>query len=111
MLMLVAVISGMAFGFLMDLQLWPWLLGGDTQISFLPGAGIEENLSRFLTFHLLTAMAWDIPRSILTAALVALTGAPILNALRRTERKAFFVHSPASVGTFLTERATARKEA
>lgn len=111
MLMLVAVISGMAFGFLMDLQLWPWLLGGDTQISFLPGAGIEENLSRFLTFHFLTAMAWDIPRSILTAALVALTGAPILNALRRTERKAFFVHSPASVGTFLNERATARKEA
>lgn len=104
MLMLVALISGMAFGFLMDLQMWPWLLGSQTQLSFIPGASIEENLSRFVSFHFLTAMAWDIPRSILTATLIAVTGAPILNALRRTERRVVYSND-------LNARAMARKAA
>lgn len=91
MLMVVAVASGMLFGLMMDLQLWPWLVGSETQISFVKGGGVQENFSRFLTFHFLTAMAWDIPRSILTATLIAVTGAPILNALRRAERKITYV--------------------
>jgi len=91
MLVFIALVAGMSFGFLMDLQLWPWLVGTDTAISFLPGAGVDENLSRFIRFHFLTAMAWDIPRSILTAALIAITGAPILNALRRTQRRVVFI--------------------
>ena len=36
-------------------------------------------------------MAWDIPRAILTAALIAVAGKPILNSLRRSMRKANFV--------------------
>lgn len=87
-LMFVALIAGMSFGLLMDLQLWPWIVGGDTVLSFQQGAGISENVKRFLTFHFLTAMAWDIPRSILTAILVWVTGRPVINALRRTQRKA-----------------------
>lgn len=101
MMMVIALIAGMSFGFLMDLQLWPWLLGTETSISFVPGAGIEENLSRFIKFHFLTAMAWDIPRSILTATLIAVTGAPILNALRRAQKRVVFLDD-------LSERAKAR---
>jgi energy-coupling factor transport system substrate-specific component len=86
-LMFLSLISGLAFGFLMDLQLWPWIVGGDTALSFQQGAAISENLARFLKFHFLTAMAWDIPRSILTALLVWITGRPVINALRRTQRK------------------------
>ncbi len=102
MLMVIALVAGMSFGFLMDLQLWPWLLGTETAISFVPGAGIEENLSRFVRFHFLTAMAWDIPRSILTATLIAITGAPILNALRRAQKRVVFLDE-------LSERAKAQK--
>jgi energy-coupling factor transport system substrate-specific component len=91
MLIFVAIFAGMAFGFVMDLQLWPWIIGSDTSLSFIAGGGIGENLGRFITFHFLTAMAWDIPRSILTATLIGLTGAPILNALRRTKRRVLFV--------------------
>jgi energy-coupling factor transport system substrate-specific component len=91
----------MTFGFLMDLQMWPWLLGTDTSLSFNAGDSIQSNLERFIAFHFLTAMAWDIPRSFLTAILIGITGAPILNALRRTERRAFFVD--------VSERATVRK--
>lgn len=102
MLMVIALVAGMSFGFLMDLQLWPWLLGTETAISFVPGAGVEENLSRFVRFHFLTAMAWDIPRSILTATLIAITGAPIINALRRAQKKVVFLDD-------LSERAKAQK--
>lgn len=102
MLMAIALVAGMSFGFLMDLQLWPWLLGTETAISFVPGAGVEENLSRFVRFHFLTAMAWDIPRSILTATLIAITGAPILNALRRAQKRVVFLDE-------LSERAKAQK--
>jgi energy-coupling factor transport system substrate-specific component len=102
MLMVIALVAGMSFGFLMDLQLWPWLLGTETSISFVPGAGVEENLSRFVRFHFLTAMAWDIPRSILTATLIAITGAPIINALRRAQKKVVFLDD-------LSERAKAQK--
>ena len=102
MLMVIALVAGMSFGFLMDLQLWPWLLGTETVISFVPGAGVEENLSRFVRFHFLTAMAWDIPRSILTATLIAITGAPILNALRRAQKRVVFLDD-------LSERAKAQK--
>jgi energy-coupling factor transport system substrate-specific component len=87
-LMIIAVISGMGFGFFMDLQLWPWLTGADTQISFVAGDAVSENFKRFITFHFLTAMAWDIPRSLLTATLILITGRPILNALERSKRKA-----------------------
>jgi len=83
--------AGLIFGALMDLQLWPWLVGADTQISFVAGAPILENLQRYFVFHFLTAMAWDIPRAILTAALISVAGKPILNSLRRSMRKANFV--------------------
>ncbi|MBM3719425.1 MAG: ECF transporter S component [Actinobacteria bacterium] len=91
-LMITSLIAGMSFGLLMDLQLWPWIVGGDTSLSFQQGAGVSENLNRFLTFHLLTAMAWDIPRSILTAILVWITGRPVINALRRTQRKTLILN-------------------
>lgn len=97
LLMLTALIAGMSFGFLMDLQLWPWVAGGNTQLSFVPGDAVSANLDRFIAFHFLTAMAWDIPRSILTAVLIAITGAPILNALRRTQRRAYFMPVTAPV--------------
>jgi energy-coupling factor transport system substrate-specific component len=87
LLIFVSILAGMSFGFLMDLQLWPWIVGGDTALSFQQGAAVLENLKRFLAFHFLTAMAWDIPRSILTAVLVWITGRPVINALRRTQRK------------------------
>lgn len=75
------------FGALMDLQLWPWLLGTDTQLSYQPGGAITENLARFALFHFTTALAWDLPRSVLTAALIALSGRAILTSLRRAQSR------------------------
>jgi energy-coupling factor transport system substrate-specific component len=76
-------VASFVFGFLMDLQLWPWLVGSDTQLSYQPGAAVAENFSRFTTFHFATALSWDLPRAILTFLLILITAKPILFALKR----------------------------
>lgn len=75
------------FGALMDLQLWPWILGTDTGLSYLPGSAVTENLARFALFHFTTALAWDLPRAVVTAALIAISGKAILNSLRRAKSR------------------------
>ena len=91
MLIVFGAISAEIFGILMDLQFWPWALGANTQLSYVAGGPIAENLSRFLSFHFATAMAWDIPRAIFTVGLIALTGSSVLAALRRTHTRAAFL--------------------
>jgi energy-coupling factor transport system substrate-specific component len=90
MLLAFGALAAGVFGILMDLQFWPWALGSNTQLSYLPGGTIPENLSRFITFHFASAMAWDIPRAIFTCVLIAFTGPSILSALRRTYTRAAF---------------------
>lgn len=85
LLVFIGVFSSLAFGLLMDLQLWPWLTGTDTQLSYLAGAGVSENLQRFVMFHAATALSWDIPRAITTAALILITANPILNSFKRAK--------------------------
>lgn len=87
MLAIYGFFASLLFGALMDLQLWPWLLATDTQLSYLSGAPLIENLGRFSTFHLATAMAWDLPRAIITATLILLTARPILFSLSRAKQR------------------------
>lgn len=91
MLVIYAIFASAAFGILMDLQFWPWALGSSTQLSYLPNGDISENVSRFITFHFATSMAWDIPRAIFTSALIAFAGKAVLSALRRTRTRAAFL--------------------
>ena len=91
LLVCVGIFASFAFGLLMDLQFWPWVLGSSTQLSYIPGGTISENISRFITFHFASSMAWDIPRAILTSVLILLTATPFLSALRRTYFKAAFL--------------------
>jgi energy-coupling factor transport system substrate-specific component len=86
-----SILASGFFGVLMDLQFWPWALGSNTQLSYLPNGDITENISRFITFHCATAMAWDIPRAIFTSILIAFTGGAVLSALRRTHTRAAFM--------------------
>ena len=79
------------FGFLMDLQFWPWAFGPKTQLSYIPGAAIAENFQRFISYHLASSMAWNVPRAIFTALLIIAIGPGVLKALERSARKAAFV--------------------
>ncbi len=78
------------YGFLLNLQFWPWALGVDSQISFVPGAAVVENLQRWFAFEVTTSLGFDIPRGIMTALAIALIGAPALRAIRRVTRMASF---------------------
>lgn len=84
-------IAAEIFGILMDLQFWPWALGSGTELSYLPGAPLVENLSRFFSYHFISALAWDVPRAIITVILISLAGKSTLNALRRARHRAAFV--------------------
>ncbi len=85
-----AAVAGLGYGLLLNLSFWPFAVGTASTISFVAGDPVLDNLGRFLAFTLVTSLGFDVPRAIVTAALVLLTGRPILRALRRAGRRAAF---------------------
>jgi energy-coupling factor transport system substrate-specific component len=90
MLVAYGAVSAFAYGLLLNLSFWPFTLGGDTQLSFVPGAPVVENLHRYLVFDLTTSLGWDTGRAITNALLIAFAGGAVLRALRRAARRANF---------------------
>ena len=84
---------GFAFGWLMDFAFWPFALGGGTELSFVPGAPVAENLRRFVLFNLATSMGWNLGRALTGLVLVVVVGPGILHILRRASRRAAFAAS------------------
>jgi energy-coupling factor transport system substrate-specific component len=83
-------LAGLLYGALMNLWMWPFVTGLDNDISFHAGAPLTDNLARFVAYTLATSLGFDIPRAITNAVLVAVTGRPVLLALRRVARRAAF---------------------
>jgi energy-coupling factor transport system substrate-specific component len=83
------VVSGIAFGLLMNMWFWPFAAYGP-EVSFVAGDALADNLHRYLLFWLTTSLGWDVPRGLLTGVLLVVAGRPILAALRRTARRAAF---------------------
>ena len=87
-------VTAFLYGLIMNLSFWPFALGPDTSISFVPGDPALDNLTRFLAFDLVSSLGWDLGRAVTTALLVGLTAAPMLHALRRANRRAAFAVTP-----------------
>jgi energy-coupling factor transport system substrate-specific component len=83
-------VAGLVYGALMNLWMWPFVTGLDSDISFQAGAPLAHNLTRFVGYTLATSLGFDIPRAVTNAVLVAMTGRPVLLALRRVARRAAF---------------------
>ena len=91
MLAIYGIFASLLFGLLMDLQFWPWALGSQTQLSYVPGASVATNAHRFIIYHFASSMAWDVPRAFVTSILTIITAPAILFAMRRTKRRASFL--------------------
>lgn len=84
-----AVIAAFAYGALMTLWNWPYLAGVGTDISYLPGAVITENLARFFKYEIATGgLLWDTGRAITTSVLILLTAPALLATLHRAAGRA-----------------------
>jgi len=90
MLAMYGAVSALLYGLVLNLWFWPFATGSSSSISFVPGAGITENLGRFWAFHLTTSLGFDIPRAVFTVAFLLVAGRPLLGALRRVSRRAAF---------------------
>ncbi len=94
MLVVYGIVAAFVFGLLLNLSSWPFTLGIEVQgyageLSFVPGAPLEENLHRFAVYTLLTSTgSWDTMRAITTAVAIVLLGPAILATLRRAARRA-----------------------
>ena len=94
MLAAYGAVAGLAFGLVMDMWFWPFATSSNSELHFVAGAPVVENLRRFWAFHLTSALGFDIPRAVSNALLVLVAGAPVLAALRRAARRAAFDAAP-----------------
>ncbi|MGL5823972.1 MAG: ECF transporter S component, partial [Nocardioides sp.] len=95
------VIAAYLFGLLMNLTGWPYLLGieipgNPTQLAFVPGDPLVENLKRFGVYTLITSTgSWDTGRAITTSVALVVLGPAVLTSLRRASRRVSVTRIPA----------------
>jgi energy-coupling factor transport system substrate-specific component len=91
MLAAYGALAALAYGFLLNMWFWPFATGSGTDISFVPGGAVLENLQRFLLYCLATSTwGWDSGRAITTVIAIIVVGPAVLGTLRRASRKAAF---------------------
>jgi len=85
------VVAAYCFGFLLNMWFWPFTTGEGTQLSFVPGASVAENLHRFFVYTIATStFGWDTGRAITNTLAIILLGPTVLAVLRRSTRRAAF---------------------
>jgi energy-coupling factor transport system substrate-specific component len=94
------VVCAYAFGILMNLSSWPFVLGiavpgHSGSLSFVPGAPLLENLHRFAVYTLLTSTGgWDTGRAVTNTVALVVLGPAVLATLRRASRRASYGAAP-----------------
>ena len=91
MLATYGALAALAYGFLLNLSFWPFTIGAGTELSFVPGDAVIDNLHRFLLFCLATSTwGWDLGRAVTTVVAILAIGPAVLVTLRRAARRAAF---------------------
>jgi energy-coupling factor transport system ATP-binding protein len=89
MLCVYGVVASYLFGLVMNMWFWPFAVGSDTSISYVPGGSVGENLANFLVYSFVTSTAtWDTLRAVTTVVGLTVVGAAVLSALRRAKPSA-----------------------
>lgn len=89
------IVAAYAYGLFMNMWGWPFTLGIEvpgheaTQLSYVSGGSVGENLHRFGLYTLFTSTAgWDTGRAITNAIAIAVLGPALLTTLRRAAKRA-----------------------
>lgn len=80
------LVAGIAYGWLLNLWFWPTAIGLEPSLAFNPEASVSERFSAWIRFNVLTSFGFDLPRGLLTGALLAWIGPRLLTAIRRAAR-------------------------
>ncbi len=90
LLILFGLAWGFVFGAVMNLYFWPFVLGNEAS-HWLPGLGVMENLTRYVTFYLATSAVWDVSQAVGNAILLLVLTTPVLRVLTRFRDRFQFV--------------------
>jgi len=90
------LVVGLAFGALMNIWFWPYILSsGPSGMYWQPGLGVVETLRRYALFYTITSLWWDLIRAVGNLLLLLLLAAPVLRLLRRFQQRFHFTVLPA----------------
>lgn len=93
-----SVFATFFYGSLMTMWNWPFLAGTGTQLSYVAGDPILNNLTRFFQYELVTGgFFWDLGRALTTATLILLTSRALLATLNRAASKAGIIRKVSSM--------------
>jgi energy-coupling factor transport system substrate-specific component len=90
MLAAYGVLAGYFFGFMLNLQFWPFSVDPGSSIAYLPGASFTEQWHRYLVFDVTTSFGWDTGRAVIDLVCIVLLGPAALATFRRAARRANF---------------------
>lgn len=84
-------VSAFVFGFVLNMWFWPYSIGADTELSYVAGGAVLDNLRRFFLYTVATStLGWDLGRAITNVVAIVVLGPAILVVLRRAARRAAF---------------------
>ena len=73
---------GFAYGAIMNLWFWPFVIG-QGPLSWHPGLAATATLHRYWSFYVVTSLGWDAAGALTNAVLIGLTGRTLLRTMRR----------------------------
>ena len=82
-LVVVAVVTGFAYGALTDIWGWVAFYRGVENIGWMPGLSAGDTLAQFGRYYAVTSLGWDAFRAFGDAVAVLVLGSPVLMALAR----------------------------
>jgi energy-coupling factor transport system substrate-specific component len=89
-LVVVAILTGYAYGILLDVYGWVAFYRGVENVGWIPGLSPGQSLAQFGRYYVLTSLAWDSFRAAGDAIAVLAFGAPVLMALGRLRARLGF---------------------
>jgi len=82
LLLLFGFVWGMAYGLVLNLYFWPFIIG-DPAMSWAAATGWRESLSSYAAFYLATSLYWDLTRAAGNVLLLLVVALPTIRALAR----------------------------